>query len=82
MNFTCLTNRSLIDLLTGKDLGLTLVHQRQGYADIYLIDSQGDQYPVNLIGECWLAATIPPASKDFTLYLPGLPPFEVRKARS
>jgi hypothetical protein len=77
LDFECVTGRSLIDLHNGAaDDGLTLVYRREGYPDIYLVDSQGRQYPVGILGRCWLAATMPQGRSGFTLYFGDLPPFE------
>ena len=65
-----------IDLYAGRDLGLAFVHQRSGYPDLYLIDNKGLIYLVPMIGDCWLAAPIPPDSAGFTLYFQALPPFQ------
>lgn len=77
LRFACLTSRTLIDLLIQQDYGLTFAYQRQGYADIYLVDQLGQKFPISMIGDCWLAATVPIGPRSYALFLPGLPPFLV-----
>jgi hypothetical protein len=71
MNFNCLTGSTLIRLFTLEDLGLTFVHQRDGYAHIFIRDFLGRSFPVNMISECWLAAVVPPDTRGITLFYNG-----------
>ena len=61
LNFECTTGASLIQLYSGKDMGLTFVFKEIGYPDIFIEDLQGHKYLVTLLGTCWLAAPIPSA---------------------
>lgn len=77
VNFTCDTGRTLISLLSPNAEGLTFVHQRHGYANITLTDSQSRIYCVNIIGDCWLAAVVRPDSYGFILRFLHLNPLEL-----
>lgn len=74
IDFTCDTGRSLIALYAGRDLGLNFIHNRRGYPDLRVADSTGRFFRATMLGECWLAAPVPPASRGFTLYFKQLPP--------
>jgi TolB protein len=80
LNFACTSGQSLIEEYTGQDMGLTFIHQQQGYPDVYIEDYQGHRTLVTLIGSCWLAAPIPQTLAEdtyFTLHFQSLPPFEI-----
>jgi len=80
MNFNCKSGRSLIQLYTGKDMGLTFIYKPGGYSDVYVEDYQGNRYLVNLIGACWLAAPVPWSQLEkqyFTLHFQSLPPLQM-----
>ncbi len=79
LNFECATGASLIQLYTGKDMGLTFVFKEIGYPDNYIEDAQGQKYPITLLGSCWLAAPIPSTRMQdevFVLHFKDQPPFE------
>jgi hypothetical protein len=85
LDFECLTGRTLISLLgENPDPGFTFVYNRAGYPNVYLTYSAGlagarssRQSSVNMIGSCWLAATVPADSDDFMLFFDRLPAFRV-----
>lgn len=80
LNFECTSGKSLIELYTGSDLGLTFIYQPGGYQDVYLQDLQGRRYLVKLIGTCWLATPFPRIRQQdpfFTLHFKDLPPFKI-----
>lgn len=79
LNFECTTGASLIQLYSGKDMGLTFVFKEIGYPDIFIEDLQGHKYLVTLLGTCWLAAPIPSAragDRTFELHFSKQPPFQ------
>jgi hypothetical protein len=69
LNFDCTTGRSLIELYTGIDMGLTFVHRPNGYADVFLQDYRGSRDLVTLMGACWLAVPIPRTQMESTDYI-------------
>lgn len=71
MEFECVTGPSLIALMDLKEYGLTFVHRKDGYPDIWLEDENQEIYPVNMIATCWLAAVVPPDIQSVTLYYNG-----------
>lgn len=75
--FRCDTGRSLIALYTGAEQGSTMVHNRQGYPDLFLQDAGGKRYRITMIGTCFLAAPVPPDRFDFTLFFQQLPPLTI-----
>jgi hypothetical protein len=75
MGFECDTGKTLVDLLLGQQAGLTYMHHRPGYENAFVRDQQGETYRIKLVGACWLATTLPPDRRGFTLYFAGLPPF-------
>lgn len=80
LNFACQTGKSLIELYTGYDMGLTFIYKPSGYTDVYIEDYQGRRYLVNLIGACWLAAPLPRArlaDPYYTLAFKSLPPLRI-----
>jgi Tol biopolymer transport system component len=74
IKFEPLSSKSLIELYTGKDMGLTFIHNGNGYVDIYVIDHEGQKFSATLIGESWLAFPIPPKKHGFTLVYKNSPP--------
>jgi len=74
-DFVCMTGTTLPTLYAGSDLGVTYVHKKAGYPDLYVTDSQGQIFPVVIISTCWLAAPIPYNSQGFTLHFKNLPLF-------
>lgn len=79
MDFECTSGATISSLLTTRELGLTLMHQPGGFANIYVASSQGEIYPVKFIGHCWLAAPVDPRSSGFTLYFLDLPPLQLSR---
>ena len=77
LDFECATDAPLISLLTGEDQGVTFMHRRVGFANVYFQGSRGKQYPVQFIGACWLAAIVDPREVSFTLYFLNLVPLPV-----
>ncbi len=80
MNFNCASGKSMIQLYTGKDMGLTFIYRPDGYSDVFVEDYQGYRYLVNLIGACWMAAPVPRNTLEkryFTLHFKNLPPLEM-----
>jgi hypothetical protein len=67
-NFECTTNQSLVSLMTEEDLGLTIVRKPAGYPDIFLQDENGQNYPVTIVGSCWLAAPVPGMGHEYSLH--------------
>lgn len=81
LNFECTTRTSLIQLYTGKDLGLTFVFKEIGYPDILIEDGQGQKHHVTLLGSCWLAAPIASnRTQDgvFVLHFKDQSPFQLK----
>jgi hypothetical protein len=76
LNFECTTGKTLLSLLTGEDMGLTYVHNKDGYENVYVIDNMGRKYLVMIIATCWLATPVQSTSRGFILYFNHLPPFK------
>jgi hypothetical protein len=72
-DFQCQTGTNLPTLYAGSDLGVTYVHKKTGYPDLYVTDSQDNKFPVTIISTCWLAAPVPYTSHGFTLHFQNLP---------
>lgn len=85
LNFACQTGKSLIELYTGYDMGLTFIYKPSGYPDVYIEDYQGRRYLVNLIGACWLATPLPRArlaDPYYILAFKSLPPLKISPPQS
>lgn len=77
LEFRLDTGASLVSLLSQDELGLSFMHNRHGLPGAFFLDSQGERFPVKLVGENWLAAPMPPGHSGFVLYIADLPPFVV-----
>ncbi len=79
LNFECRTQTPLLALYTQSDKGLLFAYNASGIPDVFLLDPDGDTYPVTLIGTCWLAASLPDSqlkSGEYSLIFQNLPEFK------
>jgi hypothetical protein len=77
LKFECISGKSLIELFTGKDMGLTFIHNANGYQDVYILDTNGKRHPITMLGDCWMAAPVAPDTHGLTLQFMNMPPLEL-----
>ena len=77
LKFECVSGKSLIELYTGKDMGLTFIHNANGFQDVYILDNEETRHPITMLGDCWMAAPIAPEKHSFTLQFQNFEPLEL-----
>jgi Tol biopolymer transport system component len=81
INFECVTGKSLIELYTKKDMGLTFIHDADGYSDIYVTDHLGEKHLATMIGDCWISIPLLPEKHGFTLFFSNLDPVNLSTSK-
>jgi hypothetical protein len=59
LNFECVTRTPLLSMYTGSEQGILHAFRYDGIPGLTILDPSGNAYPVNLVGPCWLAASVP-----------------------
>ena len=81
LRFDCVTGKSLIELYTGEDMGLTFIHDSDGYSDIYVTDNFGERHFATMIGDCWISFLIQPENHGFMLFFLNLDPVDLSTSK-
>lgn len=79
LNFACLSDAPLLSIYSQADQGLLFASNPDGIPGVTVLDPDGGDYPVTLIGPCWLAAALPRSQLEagnYTLQFQDLPAFE------